>query len=194
VLAAAEQIAGALAAHPARVTVHVPLPVRGVHPQALQRAALVPCPPDTRLMVPVSSTVVVCDNCGRKNRVPAAAKGTPRCGQCHEPLPWIIEASDEDFAEVVESSTIPVLIDLWAPWCGPCRMVSPALKRLIHQYKGRVKLVKVNVDESPRIAQRFAVQGIPTLLVMNRGQVLARQTGAPPEPALRAWLEQAITT
>jgi thioredoxin 2 len=73
-------------------------------------------------------------------------------------------------------------------------MVSPALKRLIHQYKGRVKLVKVNVDESPRIAQRFAVQGIPTLLVMNRGQVLARQTGAPPEPALRAWLEQAITT
>jgi thioredoxin 2 len=126
--------------------------------------------------------------------VPAAAKGTPRCGQCQEPLPWITEASDEDFAEVVESSRIPVLIDLWAPWCGPCRMVSPALERLAARYKGCVKLVKVNVDASPRLTQRFAIQGIPTLLVMNQGQVLARQTGAPPEPALRAWFEQALGT
>jgi thioredoxin 2 len=142
----------------------------------------------------VTTSVVSCEACGRKNRVPAAVTGIPRCGQCHTPLPWIAEADNANFAEVVESSTIPVLLDLWAPWCGPCHMVSPALERLARQYAGRVKLVKVNVDNAGEIAQRFAVQGIPTLLVMNRGQVLARQTGAAGEPALRTWLEQALTT
>jgi thioredoxin 2 len=142
----------------------------------------------------VTTSVVSCGACGRKNRVPAAVTGIPHCGQCHAPLPWIAEANNATFVEVVESSTIPVLLDLWAPWCGPCHMVSPALERLARQYTGRVKLVKVNVDKAPEIAQRFAVQGIPTLLVMNRGQVLARQTGAAPEPTLRTWLEQALTT
>jgi thioredoxin 2 len=141
----------------------------------------------------VTANVVVCEACGRKNRIPVAATGTPRCGQCRAPLPWIAEADDASFSEVVEASKIPVLLDLWAPWCGPCHMVSPALERLARQYAGRMKLVKVNVDKAPGIAQRFAVQGIPTLLVLNQGQVVARQTGAPPEPALQAWLEQALT-
>ncbi|MDQ6854550.1 MAG: thioredoxin domain-containing protein, partial [Actinomycetota bacterium] len=63
--------------------------------------------------------VIQCENCGRKNRVPAAASGTPRCANCHRPLPWLTEAGDDNFAEVVEQASIPVLIDLWAPWCGP---------------------------------------------------------------------------
>jgi thioredoxin 2 len=136
--------------------------------------------------------VIQCENCGRKNRVPAAASGTPRCANCHRPLPWITEAGDDNFAEVVEQASIPVLIDLWAPWCGPCHMVSPALERLAQEMAGRIKLVKVNVDAAPGVAARFGVQGIPTLVIMRGGQVVARQTGAQPEPALRAWLEQGL--
>jgi thioredoxin 2 len=138
--------------------------------------------------------VVVCPNCGRKNRVPAAANGRPRCGRCHNPLPWVAEADDESFAERVEHAGLPVLVDLWAPWCGPCRAVSPALENLARDRAGRVKLVKVNVDESPATASRFGVQGIPTLLVLYRGTVVARQTGAAPEQALRQWLDRALDT
>ena len=138
------------------------------------------------------ATVVVCPTCGRKNRVPAAASGTPRCGACHHPLPWVAEAGDDTFAQRVERSRLPVLVDLWAPWCGPCRAVSPALENLARDRAGRVKLVKVNVDESPQVAARFGVQAIPTLLVLHRGSVAARQTGAAPEAALRRWLDDAL--
>jgi thioredoxin 2 len=140
------------------------------------------------------ASVVVCPNCGRKNRVPAAAAGTPRCGHCHNPLPWIVDAGDDSFAERVEQARMPVLVDLWAPWCGPCRAVSPALENLARDRAGRIKLVKVNVDESPAIAARFGVQGIPTLLVLGKGTVVTRQTGAAPEAALRQWLDQALDT
>ena len=111
---------------------------------------------------------------------------------CHRPLPWIADAGDEDFAEVAECASVPVLIDLWAPWCGPCRMVSPALEQLVTEMAGRLKLVKVNVDESPKLQQRFGVQAIPTLMVLRDGRVAARQAGAAPAPALRAWLEQTL--
>jgi thioredoxin 2 len=141
----------------------------------------------------MTTTVVVCDNCGKKNRVPAVASGVPHCANCHATLAWIAEAGDADFAEVAEAATLPALVDLWAPWCGPCRMVSPALEHLAHEFAGRVKLVKVNVDESPRVAQRFGVQGIPTLLVVRGAEVLARRTGADSEPALHAWLAAALT-
>ena len=137
-------------------------------------------------------TVVVCSSCGTKNRVPAAARGFARCGHCRSPLPWIVEADDSTYQAVVEEASIPVLVDLWAPWCGPCRMVSPALEALAREFAGRVKLVKVDVDESPATSQRLAVQGIPTLLVVDHGRLVDRQTGAAPVVALRGWLEQAL--
>jgi thioredoxin 2 len=126
--------------------------------------------------------------------VPATAStsGTPRCGNCHQRLPWIAEATDDSFETVVDKAEIPVLVDLWAPWCGPCRMVSPALEKLAGERAGQLKLVKVDVDQSPRVAERFAVQSIPTLVVLRRGDVVARQIGAAPEAALRAWLDRAI--
>ena len=138
--------------------------------------------------------VVSCPNCGRRNRVPATANGTPSCGNCHKPLPWIVDAGDDDFAEVAERSSVPALVDLWAPWCGPCRMVSPALEQLATEMAGKLKLVKVNVDEAPRLQQRFGVQAIPTLLVLRKGAVAARQTGAAPAAALRSWLENALAS
>jgi thioredoxin 2 len=139
-----------------------------------------------------AATVVRCEKCGTKNRVPATATGLPRCAKCKAPLPWITEADDDTFTTVVEESSIPVLVDLWAPWCGPCRMVSPALEELARRYAGSVKLTKVNVDDSPRLSARFGVQGIPTMLVMKGGDILARQTGAAPEPVLRDWLAKTL--
>jgi thioredoxin 2 len=138
------------------------------------------------------TSLIACRHCGKRNRVPVSAGSVPKCGNCHERLPWIADAGDDDFAEVVEASARPVLVDLWAPWCGPCRMVSPALEHLAHEFAGRVKLVKVDVDESPRVAQRFGVQGIPTLLVVRGADVIARQTGAAGEAALRSWLQDAL--
>jgi thioredoxin 2 len=135
---------------------------------------------------------VVCDRCGRKNRVPAAAEGTPSCGNCHAPLAWITEAGDADFAEVAERAKPYVLVDLWATWCGPCRMVSPALEEVAHELAGRIKLVKVDIDRSPRLAQRFQVQAVPTLLLLDGGEVISRKTGAAPAAALRQWVEESL--
>jgi thioredoxin 2 len=124
--------------------------------------------------------------------MPAAAKGTPRCGNCHQPLPWIADAGDDTFPEVAEAAAIAAVVDMWAPWCGPCRTVSPALEQLARDLAGRVKLVKVNVDEAPKLQQRFTVQAIPTLMLLRRGEVIARQAGAMPLPVLRRWVEDAL--
>ncbi len=136
--------------------------------------------------------VVRCPKCGKKNRVPAGASGTPRCGNCKAPLPWIVDAGDDSFAAVADESSLPVLVDLWAPWCGPCRMVSPVLEQLATDLAGRMKLVKVNSDVAPQLSRRFEVQAIPTLVLLDHGRVVARQTGAAPAHALRTWLEQAL--
>ena len=142
----------------------------------------------------MDTTIVTCPHCGTRNRVPAVADGKPRCANCHRWLPWITTAGDQDFADVVEKSAIPVLVDLWATWCGPCRMVSPALEQLANERAGSLKLVKVDVDAAPAISQRFEVRAVPTLLLIDRGRVLARQAGAAPVAALRNWLDQSLST
>ena len=140
----------------------------------------------------MATRIVRCERCGRKNRVPAAASGTPRCGNCGAPLPWIADADDENFAEIAEHSAVPVVIDLWADWCRPCRMVSPALEQVARDLAGKVKLVKVDIEASPKLRERFSVSAVPTLLVMRRGEVLAERAGAAPAPALRSWVEGVI--
>ncbi len=136
--------------------------------------------------------IVSCPHCGRKNRVPAAGAGKPRCAQCHQWLAWIVDASDDTFAEIAEKSSIPVLVDLWATWCGPCRMVSPALEQLAQERAGQLKLVKVDVDVAPVLSQRFAVRAVPTLLLLWEDRVLGRQSGAAPISALRTWVDETL--
>ncbi len=136
--------------------------------------------------------IVTCPHCGRRNRVPAAVAGKPRCAQCRQWLPWTVDARDETFSEIAESSSIPVLVDLWATWCGPCRMVSPALEQLAQERAGQLKLVKVDVDAAPVLSRRFDVRAVPTLLLLRRGEVLGRRSGAAPIAALRAWVDETL--
>jgi len=140
----------------------------------------------------MASDIVQCPNCGQRNRVPPSASGKPRCAQCQKWLPWIVDAGDADYAAVVEKSSVPVLVDLWAPWCGPCRTVSPALEQLATERAGSLKLVKVNVDKAPQISQRFEVQAVPTLLITKNGEILARRAGAAPVAALRMWVDDTL--
>lgn len=137
------------------------------------------------------SEIVRCPHCGKRNRLPERAGGVPRCAQCHEPLPWVVVGTEENFDDVVRTA-LPVLVDLWAPWCGPCRTISPLVEGAAARYAGRLKVAKVNVDDAPGISSHFGVQGIPTLLVLRDGQAVARQVGAVPEDALDAWLRSAM--
>ncbi len=123
----------------------------------------------------MSDHVVTCPNCGRRNRVPAAAEGIPRCGNCHHPLPWIADAGDDTFAEIAEAASLPVIVDMWAPWCGPCRMVSPALEQLAADLAGQIKLVKVNVDDSPKLSAAVRGAGHP-----DPDDPASRGGGSPP--------------
>ena len=139
-----------------------------------------------------AADVVVCPACGRANRVPRAAAGRPSCAACHSPLPWIVAAGDAEFDSVAVDADLPVLVDLWATWCGPCRVLAPHVERAARTFAGRLKVVKVDVDQAPGTAARFAVRGVPTLLILDRGQPVARQVGALPPGQLERWIEQAI--
>ncbi|MGE4086229.1 MAG: thioredoxin [Vicinamibacterales bacterium] len=141
-----------------------------------------------------AATVVACPACAKRNRVPDAAKGSPRCASCQTALPWSVAVhSAEHFGSVTAGAT-PVLVDLWAPWCGPCRQVSPLLDDLARHRAGRLKVVKVNVDEVPAVSQRYGVQGIPTLLLLRNGREVARQVGALPAAALQQWVDRSLAT
>jgi thioredoxin 2 len=146
-----------------------------------------------------ATTLIRCASCGAMNRVPQAklAAGLrPVCGQCKHPLAAAptgpVTVTDATFAADVERSQVPVLVDAWAPWCGPCRMIAPALDELAGELAGRVRIAKLNVDENPATAGRFDIRSIPTMLVMVGGREVDRIVGALPKEAIRTRLEQAL--
>lgn len=138
------------------------------------------------------STVLTCAACQTKNRVPDATKGRPRCASCQAELPWLIDVDAAGFDAVTATSSLPIVVDLWAPWCGPCRTVAPELERLAAERAGTLRIVKVNVDDSPAVSARLGVQGIPTMLLYVDGAEVGRQVGALPGAALRTWIDQTL--
>lgn len=146
--------------------------------------------------------IVVCSNCGTKNRVDrrSAAEQTAKCGKCGTPLDLSksVEAADETKPAVVTDATFqrevletkgrPVLLDAWAPWCGPCRMIGPIMEQLATESNGRYRIAKLNVDENPRTAAQFQIQSIPTMLIFKDGKLVDRLIGAQPKQAIAARL------
>ncbi|MDN4517209.1 MULTISPECIES: thioredoxin [Mycobacteriaceae] len=137
------------------------------------------------------ASVIRCPQCGKSNRVRPTPRGTPRCGSCHQPLPWLVAASAATFDAELQAS-VPVLVDLWAPWCGPCRAVAPVLEQLARQRAGHLKVVKLNVDEAAAPAARYHVQGIPLLVLHRDGREVARLAGAVPLAQLQTWLDSQL--
>jgi len=129
------------------------------------------------------TTHVACAHCGAANRVPVARLGDdPVCGRCGQPLldGQPLELSDANFDQVVERSDLPVVVDFWAPWCGPCRQMAPQFEQAARTLKGRALLVKVNSDDNPRTASRFGIRSIPTLVKLQHGSEVSRVAGARP--------------
>ena len=135
--------------------------------------------------------IITCPHCGRRNRVGPRSGGVPRCAVCHNLLPWLVDAGEEGFDAELAAS-VPVLIELWAPWCGPCKWIGPAVEELARSEAGRLKVVRVNIDEAPAIADRYDVRGIPALILTRDGIEIDRLAGAVPKPQLQAWLERHI--
>ena len=132
-------------------------------------------------------SVLTCAECGKKNRIAPSERGAPHCGSCGKALPWLVNATDATF-DVEARASVAVLVDLWAAWCGPCRFVGPILEELARDFAGRLKVVKVNVDENRGLSARFNSMSIPTLVVLRDGREVDRVVGALPKPQLTARL------
>ncbi len=140
-------------------------------------------------------SVVPCNQCGTKNRIPVARMhDRPVCGRCRAPLPTEsspghpVEVTDLNFKNEVLSFQGAVLVDCWAPWCGPCRMVAPIMDQLASQYAGRVKIAKLNTDDNPAIASQYGIQSIPTLLFFKNGRQVNKLVGALPKSEIERHL------
>lgn len=140
----------------------------------------------------MASPVVACPSCGTKNRLPVAAGGHPRCAKCKTNLPWLVDAGDTDFAAAIDTRAL-VVVDLWAPWCGPCRMIAPILDKIATEYAGRVKVVKVNVDDNPDVSYQFKVQSIPLVVLLKDGQQVDTLMGAQSPQAYRQRIDAALS-
>jgi thioredoxin 2 len=142
----------------------------------------------------MTDRVIKCPSCGTMNRLPPAHPGSKTvCGKCKTPLQaptGPVQVTDASFSAEVEHSLTPVLLDLWADWCGPCHMLAPTIDQLASELAGRVKVAKLNIDENPQVANRFGVRSIPTLLVLKAGKEVDRLVGVQPKQEIMRRLER----
>ena len=140
--------------------------------------------------------IVVCPSCNAKNRVPEEKLAeSPTCGQCHQALIPLapIELNEQNFSSFITHSDLPILIDLWAEWCGPCKMMAPHFAQVAKQYPN-VVFAKINTEENPRLSSAFNVRSIPTLVFMNKTTEVARVSGALRSSELQQWLDQQLSS
>src|SRR5829696_6777167 len=139
--------------------------------------------------------IVACRGCGRNNRVPFSASAA-KCGGCGATLPLPGEPIEvptaQSFDALVRAASLPVIVDFWAPWCGPCRMVAPELERVAAGNAGRYLVVKVNTDAVPELGERFRIRSIPTMAVFEGGREVARTSGARPAADIEALVRQSV--
>lgn len=138
-----------------------------------------------------------CSNCGAFNRIPADhLPGEPVCGRCKHPLDLSGEPQEVDSSALMkatESSPLPILVDCWAPWCGPCRAMAPILASFGRENAGKILVVKLNTDANPVLANTYGIQGIPTFLLFVKSRLAARRSGAMPPEALRSWVKESLS-
>jgi thioredoxin 2 len=136
-----------------------------------------------------------CPTCGANNRVPPKhLSDTGRCGSCKAALPPVSEPIEVDataFAEITREAKVPVLVDFWAAWCGPCRIAAPEVHELAREMAGRGLVLKVNTEECPTLAAQFRVQSIPYFVLLRRGIIIAERTGVVPRAEMRRWFAMA---
>ena len=138
--------------------------------------------------------MIVCASCGAKNRVPEEKMAAqPNCGQCHQSLfsGEPIELNEQNFSHFIRNTDLPIFIDLWAEWCGPCKMMAPHFAQVAKQ-NPQVIFAKIDTEANPRLSAAFNVRSIPTLVLMNKTTELARISGALRAPELQQWLDQQL--